>query len=126
LIELSCDKDRDVRDYATFGLGELMDRNTKAIRDALFARLKERDAEIVGQALIGLAKRKDPRVLKPLRKELMRRFRGSWSLEAAELACDPRLYPLLIRMRKRWGFSDGHRFTAHLNEAIAACKPMKK
>lgn len=126
LIELSCDKDRDVRDYATFGLGELMDRNTKAIRDALFARLKERDAEIRGQALVGLAKRKDPRVLKPLQKELIRRFQGTWSLEAAELVCNPSIYPLLVKMRKHWGFPDGHRFTTHLNEAIAACKPVKK
>jgi hypothetical protein len=76
LIQLSRDKDRDVRDYATFGLAELNDRDTKAIRDALFARLKERDVEIRGQALIGLAKRKDKRVLQPLKKELTGRFRG--------------------------------------------------
>ncbi len=126
LIELSRDPNRDVRDYATFGLGELNDRNSKAIRDALFARLKERDTEIRGQALIGLAKRKDPRALKPLRKELIRRFRGTWSLEAAELACDSRLYPLLVKMRKHWKFPDRHRFTTFLNEAIAACKPKKK
>ncbi len=126
LIELSRDKDRDVRDYATFGLGELMDRNTKAIRNALFARLKEKDAEIRGQALIGLAKRKDPRVLKPLQKELMRRFRGTWSLEAAELACNPNFYPLLVKIRRHWEFPDEHRFTTCLNEAIAACKPTKR
>ncbi len=126
LIELSRDEDRDVRDYATFGLAELNDRNSKAICDALFARLKERDTEIRGQALIGLAKRKDPRVLKPLQEELIHKFRGTWSLEAAELFCDPRLYPLLIKMRKFWKFPDGHRFTTFLNEAIAACEPKKK
>src|ERR1017187_407547 len=126
LFELSRDEDRDVRDYSTFGLGELIDGNTKSIRNALFARLKERDAEIRGQALIGLAKRKDPRVLKPLQKELMRRFQGGWSLEAAELACNPNLYPLLIGMRKHWKFPDEHWFTTSLNEAIAACKPKKK
>lgn len=126
LIELSRDKDRDVRDYATFGLAELNFLNTKAIRDALFARLKERDTEIRGQALIGLAQRKDPRVLKPLQKELMRRFRGGWCLEAAEMACDPRLYPLLIKMRKHWRFPDSHWRTSRLNDAMAACKPRKK
>lgn len=126
LIELSRDEDRDTRDYATFGLGELIGSDTKAIRDALFARLNERDAEIRGQALIGLAKRKDPRVLKPLRKELMRRFRGIWSLEAAELACNPSIYPLLVKMRKSWQFPDKHWFTNQLNEAITACGPRKE
>lgn len=126
LIELSCDRDRDVRDYATFGLGELIDRNTKAIRVALFARLKERDAEIRGQALIGLAKRKDPRVMRPLQKELMRRFRGGWSLGAAELACNPSLYPLLVRVQKRWEYPSDHWFTNHLTDAIAVCKPKKR
>jgi HEAT repeat protein len=126
LVELSRDKDRDVRDYATFGLAELNSLNTKAIRDALVARLGERDVEIRGQALIGLAQRKDPRVLKPLQKELKRRFRGGWCLEAAELACNPSIYPLLIKMRRHWKFPDGHWFTTSLDEAIVAWKPPRK
>jgi HEAT repeat protein len=126
LIKLSRDKDRDTRDYAVFGLGELINRNTKAIRDALFARLKEHDVEIRGQALIGLVKRKDPRVWKPLRKELRQRYNGDWCLVAAEEARNPKLYSLLMEMRRRWKLADDHWHTKQLNDAIAACEPKKK
>jgi HEAT repeat protein len=70
LIELSMDEDEDVRNWATFGLGSQIEIDTPEIRDPLFNRLDEDDPEIRGEALIGLALRKDERVLIPLLKEL--------------------------------------------------------
>lgn len=125
LIELSKDEDRDVRDYATFGLAELMDKNTKAIRDALFARLKERDTEIRGQALIGLAKRNDRRVLPALRCELRGKFRGNWCVEAAELSRDASLHPLLLNLSNRWRIPPGYYFWEDMQRALKACRPVK-
>lgn len=70
LIELSGDADEDVRNWATFALGSLIDRDTEEIREALVRRLNEDDgetgAEIRGEALVGLAVRKDERVVEPL------------------------------------------------------------
>jgi hypothetical protein len=70
MITCSSDPDRDVRNWATFGLGSQIDTDTPAIRAALFARLEEKDDEIRGEALVGLACRGDTRVVAALLKEL--------------------------------------------------------
>jgi HEAT repeat protein len=69
LVERSADEGRDVRNWATFGLGSQIDTDTPAIREALFARLEETDDEIRGEAIVGLARRGDIRVAAALLKE---------------------------------------------------------
>jgi HEAT repeat protein len=70
LISLSVDSDRDVRNWATFGLGSMTSVDSSALREALLARTKEPDEEISGEALVGLALRGDPRVVGPLLKSI--------------------------------------------------------
>lgn len=70
LIERSSDEDREVRNWATFGLGSMIDTDTLAIRKALSARLQEADDEIRGEALVGLARRGDIRSASALLNEL--------------------------------------------------------
>ena len=72
LIERSADPDRDVRNWATFGLGSQIETDSPAIRAALFARLAEEDDEIRGEALVGLARRGDARVAAALLRDLDR------------------------------------------------------
>ncbi len=123
LIALSTDADYDVRNWATFSLGTCLEMDTGALRDALVARLSEEDAEIRGEALIGLAKRKDERVLEPLERELFGEFWGGWCLEAAELMAHPALYPLLLSLRERIADEGEEGFLSEADHAIAACKP---
>ncbi len=78
LIDLTVDEDRDVRDWATFGLGSLTDVDAPELRDALVARLSEEDDEIRGEALIGLTRRSYPDALALVRDELSRPFAGDW------------------------------------------------
>jgi HEAT repeat protein len=119
LIHLSRDPDADVRDWATFSLGRLAeDVDTPELRDALFGRLTETQADIRGEALVGLALRKDPRVLEPLRRELEGDRIQVLAVEAAQALEDPSLLPLLIRLRESPGEADGH-FRAVLDDAIA-------
>jgi hypothetical protein len=66
LIELSVDSNYDVRNWATFNLGSMIDTDTPAIRDALAARLHETECEALGEAIVGLARRGDVRLLPPL------------------------------------------------------------
>jgi len=122
LIALSADADDDVRNWATFALGSLLDFDTAVIRDALAARLTEDEAEIRGEALIGLAKRRDERVVEPLQRELAGEFFGSWCLEAAELYADARFYPHLVSLRGRMA-GEEQRFIDDLERALAACRP---
>jgi hypothetical protein len=70
LIERCADPNRDVRNWATFGLGSQIDTDSPAIRAALLARLTEEDDEIRGEALVGLARRGDVRVAAALLHEL--------------------------------------------------------
>ena len=123
LIALCADPDRDVRNWATFGLGTQIDLDTTQIRDALFARVFGEDPEIREEALLGLAKRGDNRVLEPLRQELAGEFHGEWCLEAAELLGDPVLYPLVFELYKRLDDSEKARYEDSFQAALAACKP---
>jgi len=121
LVELSRDSDADVRDWATFALGTLIDADTPEIRDALVARTSDGDDDTRGEALVGLARRKDARVIEPLARELSNKDVGRLSVEAAEAVGDQRLHPLLVRLRDRWAADSPD---AHLLEdALASCAP---
>lgn len=62
LIEMTNDGDAAVRDWATFALGTQIDVDTLAIRTALAQRLHDADEDTCREAIIGLARRGDPRV----------------------------------------------------------------
>lgn len=63
LLQLTKDADEDVRDWATFGIGDMRDDDTPEIREALFERLFDDFPKAKLEAIIGLAKRRDMRVL---------------------------------------------------------------
>lgn len=123
LIELSADPTTDVRDWATFGLGSQIDSDSPAIRAALLARLVDEDATTSGEAMVGLARRDDQRVVEPLLANLEAGWWGSLLLEAAIAIGDPRLYPALVRLREEHkDEQDGWPFSM-LEEAIEKCRP---
>jgi HEAT repeat protein len=124
LIDLSSDEDEDVRNWATFGLGSQIETDTPAIRDALFTRVisetgkDDSIAEIRGEALLGLAIRKDERVINPLIVELESGRVGILPVEAAKVIGDTKLYPALINLQEWWDMNNNL-----LQEAISSCKP---
>ncbi|NOK33736.1 hypothetical protein HMI49_11055 [Corallococcus exercitus] len=119
LIHLSRDSDEDVRNWATFSLGSQAEEvNTPELRDALFDRLTESTAELRGEALVGLALRKDLRVLEPLRRELEGSTVIVLAVEAARALEDVSLLPLLLALRDRSGEADGY-FRNVLADAIS-------
>ena len=121
LIALTRDSDNDVRNWATFGLGQMTDADNPDIREALLARVGDDDPEIRGEALVGLAKRGDRRALTPLAKELAGEFHGVWSVEAAAAFKDPSLASLLVELKQRLGDDELERFGSEVDDAIAAC-----
>ncbi len=98
LIKLTTDLHHETRNWATFGLGQQCEMDTPAIRKALKARLTEEDHEIRGEALIGLANRKDGEIKTAIMKELEGEFHGTWAVEAAETIADPDFIPALEKI----------------------------
>ncbi len=123
LIQLAADPDLGVRDWAAFGLGTQCDFDSPALRDALAALLRDENDEIRGEAMIGLAKRRDPRALGAIGEELCGTFGGSWCLEAAELLAVQDLFPLLVSLQQRVPEPDRVKFAADFSRAMEACRP---
>ncbi len=118
LIELMRDTDDQVRDWATVALGTQCETDSPAIRDALADRLTDTDDDTRCEALVGLARRGDRRVLPDLQKELACESVSTLAIEAAALIGEPRLITELIALRERWnGDKD------LLEQAIRACSP---
>ncbi len=123
LINLSADVCPLIRDWATFGLGTLIEVDTPAIRAALYQRFLTEDseddetAEIYGEALVGLANRKDSRIIPRLIQELMSDNVSMLAIEAAEVFADDRLYPALLKLQTWW------QPASYLEDALAVCAP---
>jgi len=83
LLILMEDTDADVRDWATFGLGVLGDQDSQETRDALFHRLNDEDVDTREEALVGLAKRHDTRILPDLISALEQSTISNRVVEAA-------------------------------------------
>jgi HEAT repeat protein len=103
LIRLTTDPEEKVRDWATFALGSQTDADTPEIRAALRARLDDPDNITRGEALKGLAVRRDAVVVDALLAELRREDVHEYAIEAADTLADPRLVPALEALQTRWG-----------------------
>lgn len=116
LIELSRDIRTDVRDWATFALGSIGKTDSPEIRDALAARLVDEDNETRGEALIGLAARKDQRVIPAICKELARGDVSQLAIEAAGRMPHESFLPGLEALLKTSPNDE------HVIAALAACR----
>nr|WP_254053381.1 HEAT repeat domain-containing protein [Singulisphaera sp. GP187] len=118
LIGLTRDRESYIRDWACFALGTQVEVGTPNLRDALAERLTDEDDDARREAMVGLARRKDLRVVSPLLAALSSKSVWSMEVEAASLIADPRLYPELIALRGWWEVD-----VELLEEAILACSP---
>jgi len=95
LIELSRDEDSDVRDWATFGLGGQIGRDTPQLRDALAVRLDDPDEVTRDEAIAGLGQRGDARAIEPLLERISDGWEGMLIDEALygldRSVADPRI-----------------------------------
>ncbi|AGA28555.1 HEAT repeat domain-containing protein [Singulisphaera acidiphila] len=118
LIGLTRDQETYIRDWACFALGTQVEVDTPDVRGALAERLTDEDDDARCEAIVGLARRKDLRVIPPLLGALSSKLVWSLEVEAASLIADPRLYPELIALRGWWDVDE-----ELLEEAILACSP---
>lgn len=125
LIALSHDNDANVRDWATFGLGSQTDADTPELREALIARLRDREGDTDQEAVIGLARRGDLRVVPRVLEALDAGELSAPLLEAAALLALPEFCPSLLAIQsdKLVFHIDKQRIdlTVYWREATAAC-----
>lgn len=118
LIRLSRDSDDDVRDWATFNLGSILELDTVEVRNALADRLDDEHRDTRGEALVGLAYRGDERAFGPIVSALEANSVGELTVRSAAFLGDERLLSTLLELREWW---DVDPFL--LETAIARCDP---
>lgn len=122
LLCLARDVDNDVRDWATFALGTLQTVDTESVRELLWENINDPDSDVRGEALVGLAQRRDARVLAPLIACLEGDDCQVYALDAAELMADP----VLLAPLENWATQpvqkgDSMYWRGRLDAAIQAC-----
>jgi hypothetical protein len=124
LMRLARDRDDDVRDWATFGIGALRDTDDEAIRALLWDNAHDPDRDVRGEAVVGLARRGDPRVVELLKERLAGGDCRGYELEAVQEMPRPELLGPLHTL-----LADAERTRAHssawlgeLLDAIDACE----
>ena len=118
LIRLTKDRNGDVRDWACFALGTQCRADSTPIRDALAARMQDRHRDCRAEAILGLARRRDPRAVGLLLGALTTKLVYRWSVEAAAYIGDVNLLPPLRALTGWWNDD-----SALLETAIARCDP---
>jgi len=124
LITLSGDAASDVRDWATFGLGSLLDVDGEQVRRALRRRLDDREGDTAGEALVGLARRRDPKIVAKVRTLLDGDDVGNLVVEAAGELADRSFVSSLVRLKES-GWAEGDPRGWLLDEALTACREGK-
>jgi hypothetical protein len=97
LIFLMKDKVSSIRDWATFGIGTQLDKNTQKIRNALWERVNDKNQDTKLEAIVGLGKRKDIRVKEIIIRELLDGEFGTLLFEAIEEFNDKEFLPFLYQ-----------------------------
>lgn len=123
LMRLAVDAEPEVRDWATFGLGTQQTIDTPQVREVLWRNLGDDDEDVRGEALVGLAARRDLRVIDHLLTQLDPDCRV-YLLEAAEQLASPALLPALRALED--GLRDSERegyWFGRLQSAMNACSP---
>ncbi|MEN2401728.1 hypothetical protein GKZ90_0018210 [Flavobacterium sp. MC2016-06] len=95
LIKLSTDKISNIRNWATFGIGTQIEVDNENIREALWNRVNDKYQETKLEAIVGLAKRKDNRVIEIIKREILDGEYGTLLFEAIIETEDKIFLPLL-------------------------------
>ncbi len=119
LIQLTTDAVVEVRDWATFGLGNQIETNSPEIRNALLHATTDPDDIVRGEAFMGLVRQRDERGIEPMIRELSvwRTLKhGDYVLDAVAELADSRLLPALLQLKESLDVQD-----ERLNNAIHRC-----
>lgn len=121
LIELMNDEDDEVCDWATFGIGSLVETDTPQIREALLKNTNHSNEMVQFEAIVGLANRRDPRAVDLMIRDFSQCDPSVQYLEAAEEMADERLFPHVLRLREV--DPDDEAYQEAVERALEKCRP---
>lgn len=107
LIQLSTDQKAHNRDWATFFLAESK-RNNKKIRQALWNRIDDKNKNVRLESIMGLAKRKDSRVLEVIKTQIHDIDYPIGIFQAILDLKDPQFLPLLEKNLEQVALGEVH------------------
>jgi HEAT repeat protein len=120
LLQMIEDESEEVRNWVAYGLGSEIALDTPEIRNALIGRLDDESGEVREEAMVGLAKRGDIRVIPAIQDELETTDElGIAVLEAAAELASPELLPQLRALESEIRGDD--LFETALADAIKRC-----
>lgn len=102
LIRLSRDDEPQVRDWATFSLATQIDDGSELVASTLLNRVEDCDFDTRSEALVGLARRADLRVIPYLCNELCSDRVGQLAVESAKILARAELLAPLQKLSKWW------------------------
>ena len=122
LLSFMNDNDDEIRDWATFGIGSMLDIDTPAIREALYARVRDNEADVRAEAIVGLAIRKDARIVQTILDQLSEAEFHPLIVDAAAEMADNRFHPALLALQKTIrGKNKDNFLDQNIERAIQAC-----
>jgi len=116
MLFLAVDPDPDVRSWAIFGLGSQSQSDSELLRETFRKAAQDDEPEIRGEALVALARRKDPEAQALILAELTAEETTVLAIEAAEALADPALVEALEGLKALWPEE-----RATIEAALAAC-----
>jgi len=102
LIFLMSDRESSIRDWATFGIGSLIQIDNPKINKALWARVLDKHEETRSEAILGLAIRGDKNIKEVIIQEMEEEDCGSLLFEAASELGDKSIQQPLEKLYKRY------------------------
>ena len=102
-------------------MGTLTGIDGPDVREALFSRLGDENVDVRDEALVGLARRHDRRMVPVVTSRLGQEEVGRLAIEAASYIADERLIGSLRALRSWWDVD-----RELLDDALAACDPERQ
>jgi len=120
LILLMQDENYHVRNWSTFSLAQITESNTPKICDALYKNFFDENLEVRGEALLGLALRKDKRAIDAIVEDLQKPFYGSWIFSAIHEMPHELYIPYFLTYIEHLSREDKEAFSDEIDEAELA------
>ncbi|MFB2538697.1 MULTISPECIES: HEAT repeat domain-containing protein [unclassified Acinetobacter] len=125
IIGLCQDESAYIRDWATFALGSQITTDNAKIRNALHQQLSDKDTNVRGEALVGLAERGDNSIEDALKHDLSLFPDTLYAIKASGILGLSSLLPYLQKLKENYANQLSDYDLDVIQDAIEQCSNTK-